>query len=361
MIPINKPHFDKDELNEVQSVLDSGWVTKGPKVEEFEEDIENYLGVKYAIAVTNCTSALHLSLLAVGITNWDSVIVSDFTFPATAHAVLYCGANPIFVDVDRKTYNINSALIEKNIEEDTKAIIPVHTFGQSCDMDEIFKIVDRYPWIKIIEDAACAFGAKYKGRFVGTFGDVGCFSLHGRKGITTGEGGIVVTNNKQIADRVRKLSVFGIQKDVVTELGYNYKMSDITAAVGISQLRKLDKIIKRKREHADRYNELLKDIDLIKIPYIDKNVYHIYQSYVIIINKSIDRNLLSKKLLKKGIETRFGTYACHSQPIYKSLNKCSVSLDLFNRSLSLPLFYDLERKDIRKIVKELKQSLEELC
>jgi dTDP-4-amino-4,6-dideoxygalactose transaminase len=206
-IPLLRPYFNSEELEEIQKVLDSGWVSQGPKVKEFEEKIAEYLGVKYAIAVTNCTSALHLALLSLGIKKDDEVLVADFTFPATGHSVLYCGANPIFVDVDLKTYNLNPELIEEKISDKTKAIIPVHTFGQPAEMDAIMEIAEDHN-LKVIEDAACALGAKYKNKFAGTIGDIGCLSFHARKGITTGEGGMAVTNNKDLADKIRNLSLF---------------------------------------------------------------------------------------------------------------------------------------------------------
>jgi len=363
MYPINRPYFDDDELNEVKNVLDSGWVSKGSKVEEFEENIENYLGIKYAIAVTNCTSALHLALLTLGIGKGDSVLVSDFTFPATAHAILYCGATPIFIDVDRRTYNMNPFQIEKKVKKNTKAIIPVHTFGQPCRMDKILELSKKFD-LKVIEDAACAFGAKYKNKFAGTFGDIGCFSFHGRKGITTGEGGVVVTNEKKVAEKVRSLSMFGAELNKTIpkfiNLGYNYKMSDITAAVGVAQLGKINDIIERKQDRARYYDELLQYESLITTPYVDKNASHIYQSYVITIDKCINRDLLTLELEKKGIQSRFGTYACHVQPVYKKRDKCPISLDLFYRSLALPLYPDLKSNDIRKIAAGLMDCLKEL-
>jgi dTDP-4-amino-4,6-dideoxygalactose transaminase len=278
-IPLLRPYFDSEELEEIQKVLDSGWVTQGPKVKEFEDKIAEYLGVKYAIAVTNCTSALHLALLSLGIKKDDEVLVADYTFPATGHAVLYCGANPIFVDVDLKTYNLNPELIKEKISDKTKAIIPVHTFGQPAEMDAIMEIAEDHN-LKVIEDAACALGAKYKNKFAGTIGDIGCLSFHARKGITTGEGGMAVTNNKDLADKIRNLSVFGMTSawareksdefyiPEFTELGYNYKMSDISAAVGVAQLKKLDRIIERKRELAKYWDEKLEETDFIEPPYV---------------------------------------------------------------------------------------------
>lgn len=302
-IPLLRPYFDSEELEELQKVLDSGWVSQGPKTKEFEAKIAEYLGVKYAVAVTNCTAALHLALLSTGVKKGDEVLVADYTFPATGHSVLYCGAKPVFCDVDSKTYNINPELIEEKITDKTKAIIPVHTFGQPAEMAAILELADEHNF-KVIEDAACALGARYNNDFAGTVGDIGCFSFHARKGITTGEGGMVVTNNKNLAEKIRNLSVFGMtsawdrEKSTeffipeFTDVGYNYKLSDISAAVGVAQIRKLDKIIERKREIAKYWDEKLEEIELIDAPYVSENVKHIYQSYVVLVDKSINRNIV---------------------------------------------------------------------
>ena len=370
-IPLVRPYFDSEELEEIKKVLDSGWVTQGPKVKEFEDKITDYLGVKHAIAVTNCTSALHLALISIGVKRGDEVLVADFTFPATGHAVLYCGAKPVFVDVDLKTYNINPELIEEKINDKTKAIIPVHTFGQPAEMDKIMEIAEEYN-LKVIEDAACALGAKYKGRYAGTIGDIGCFSFHARKGITTGEGGMVVTDNKDLAEKIRNLSVFGMtsawdreksDKLIIpkfTDMGYNYKMGDITAAVGVAQLRKLYKIIKRKRELARHWDDKLEGIEFIEPPYVSENVFHVYQAYVALVDKRINRNKLIEKLMEKGIQTQIGTYASHIQPVYNSGQKCPNSLEIFNRSLALPMYYMLGEEDIDMAAMHLKKALEDL-
>jgi dTDP-4-amino-4,6-dideoxygalactose transaminase len=370
-VPLLLPYFDSEELEEVKKVLDSGWVTQGPKVEEFEGKITDYLGVKYAIAVTNCTSALHLALLSIGVKRGDEVLVADFTFPATGHAVLYCRAKPIFVDIDLKTYNIHPKSIEEKITERTKAIIPVHTFGQPAEMDKIMEIAKDHN-LNVIEDAACALGAKYKNKYAGTIGDVGCFSFHARKGITTGEGGMVVTNDKNLADKIRNLSVFGMtsawdrEKSTefiipeFTELGYNYKMSDITAAVGVTQLKRLEKIIEKKRALAKYWDEKLQEMKFIKPPYVSKNVKHIYQSYVALVDRHINRNKLIVTLVKRGIQTQIGTYAAHIQPVYNSNQKCQNSLEIFNRSLALPMYYMLGEEDIDTAAAHLKKALEDL-
>ncbi|OGM11206.1 hypothetical protein A2Z22_01800 [Candidatus Woesebacteria bacterium RBG_16_34_12] len=370
-MPLAKPYFDLEELEEIRKVLDSGWVSQGPKVKEFEDKIASYLGVKYAIAVTNCTAALHLALLSCGIKKGDEVLVADFTFPATGHSVLYCGARPVFADVKLNTYNIDTELIEEKITDKTKAIIPVHTFGQPAEMDKIIEISKNYN-LKVIEDAACALGAKYNGKYAGTIGDIGCFSFHARKGITTGEGGMAVTNDKDLAEKMRHLSVFGMTSAWVreksdefvvpkfTEAGYNYKMSDITAAVGVAQLRKLDKIIERKTVLAKYWNEKLQEIELIEPPYVDNNVKHVYQSYVSLVDKRINRNKIIESLMKKDVQTQIGTYASHIQPVYNSTDTCSNSFEIFERSLALPMYFTLREEDIDMVAKHLKTALEEL-
>jgi len=370
-IPLALPYFDEEEIEEIKEVLDSGWVSQGPKTKEFEEAFAKYVGAKYAIAVTNCTAALHLSLLAIGVGKGDEVLVADFTYPATAHSVLYCGAKPIFIDVDPKTYNIDPELIEEKITEKTKAIIPVHTFGQPADMEPIMEIAEDYG-LRVIEDAACAHGAKYKNKFAGTIGDTGCFSFHARKGMTTGEGGMVVTNDRKLADEIRSLSIYGITSTWDREkseefiiprfvkLGFNYKMSDISAAVGIVQLRKLEKMIERRRELARYWDENLQNLELIEPPYCSEDVRHVYQSYVALVDKRINRNKLIERLRKEGIQTQIGTYACHVQPVYKSEQKCPNSLDIFNRSLALPIYYKLKEEDIDIVVAHLKAALGEL-
>jgi perosamine synthetase len=370
-IALMKPYFDKDEIIEVQKVLESGWVSQGPKTKEFEENVSKYLSARYSIAVTNCTCALHLALLCLGIKKGDEVLVADYTYPATGHSVVYCGAKPIFVDIDPNTYNICPDEIRKKITKKTKAIIPVHTFGQPAEMDAICEIAEEND-LKVVEDAACAFGAKYKGRFAGLIGDVGCYSFHARKGITTGEGGMVVTKDKNLADHVRRLSVFGItaawdrekvDRFIVPkfmEIGYNYKMSDITAAIGVAQLKKIKKIILRKIELANYWNEKLENIRLISPPWSSSDALHVYQSYVAMVDKKINRNRLIELLKKKGIQTQIGTYASHIQPVYSSKDRCPISLDVFNRAIALPLYYDLSENQINEASEILKKTVEEL-
>ena len=367
-IPLTRPYFDGDEIEQVRQVLDSGWVAQGPKVKEFEEKSAQRLGARHAVSVANCTAALHLSLLALGIKEDDEVLVADYTFPATGHAVLFCKAKPVFVDIDPKTYTIDPNLIEEKITPKTRAIIPVHIFGQPADMDAIMQIAQRHG-LKVVEDAACAFGARYKDRFAGTIGDIGCFSFHARKGITTGEGGMVVTGDGELAEKIRRLSVFGMvsawkrEGTVVSpefvDLGYNYKLSDITAAVGVAQLQKLDRFIAWRRSLAEYWDDKLKKMDLIEPPYVDKDALHIYQSYVALVDERVERNQLMQRLLEQGIQTQIGTYASHIQPVYNSGQKCPKSLDVFNRSLALPLYYALKEEEIDFAAIRLEKALKE--
>lgn len=368
MIPLFRPSFDSEELYEIKKVLDSGWVSQGPKVKEFEDKIADYVDANYAIAVTNCTSALHLALLSLGIGTGDEVLVADYTFPATGHSVLFCDAKPVFVDVDTDTYNIDPEKIEEKITKRTKAILPVHTFGQPAEMNKILEIAYNHD-LRVVEDAACALGAKYQNKHAGTIGDIGCFSFHARKGITTGEGGMVVTNDETLAERIRYLSVFGMKTahkresadeitiPIFSDLGYNYKMSDISAAVGIAQMRKINEIIKRKRELAKYFDEKLEDISGVKAPIVNENVTHIYQSYVTLINREINRNELINRLRKKGVQTQIGTYSSFIQPVYQSKQKCPNSLDIFNRALALPMYYTLQEEEIDFVCEALKITL----
>ena len=368
--PLARPFFGSEEVREIEKVLKSGWVSQGPETEKLENAIREYLDIEYVIAVTNCTSALHASLLSIGIKEGDEVLVADYTFPSTGNSVLYCRATPRFVDIKLKTCNIDINSIEERITRKSKAIIPVHTFGQPVDMDGILRIADSYN-LRVIEDSACALGAKYKGKFAGTIGNIGCFSLHARKGITTGEGGVVVTNDEELANKIRSLSRCGIQSawgrekkpspiPSFTTLSYNYKMSDITASIGVVQLKRLDRIIKKKQALAKCWNENLSSIDLIELSEVIPDVEHIYQSYICFIHPTIDRNELIRRLLKHGIQTQIGTYASHIQPIYASRDICPNSLIAYNTALALPLYYDLTDEDIEKMCKIMAMELREM-
>lgn len=357
MIPITKPFFDEKEREAVRQVLDSGWVVQGPKVKEFEKLFASFTGAEYAVATTSCTTALHLSLAALGVKAGDEVIVPAFTFIATANVVEQLGAKPVFVDIDPLTFNINTALIEKAITEKTKAVIPVHLFGLSADMEPIIRLAKKYR-LKIVEDAACGLGATYKNKHVGAFGAVGCFSFHPRKIITTGEGGIIITSDKNLADKLRsmrdhgaKISDLKREKDKIALLsdyhhaGFNYRMTDIQAAVGIEQMKKLPGIIKQRQKQINLYNQLLGNVDF-KLPIAPPDRRHGYQTYVIQTNSQKTRNNLLTKLATIQIGARQGTHSVPHLAFYR--NKYGYQTADFPASytaeqttLALPLYHSL--------------------
>ena len=370
MIKLTKPYFDEEEIKAVRDTLASGWVAgQGPKGKELEAYLKGYLRVRNVIPVNNCTAGLHLALLAIGIGEGDEVIVSDYTFPATGHAVLYCGGQPRFCDVKLDTYNINPNLIEAKINENTKAIIVVHEFGLMADMEPIREIADKYG-LKIIEDAACALGAQYKGEMAGSFGDIATFSFHARKNLTCGEGGAVVTNNSKYAAYIRSLSSFGMKSALAREgefsipsfniMGYNYKLSDINSAVVLEQLKKYPRILKKKRELAALYNQLLKNSDYLTLPKEEKDYFHVYQTYVVTVDSSIDRNKLIVALREDGVQSTIGTYASHSQEVYQSEDECPNSLFLFKHSLALPLYYTLQESEVEEVTDKLQENIRKL-
>jgi len=367
MIPLAKPFFDQKELDAIKETFKSGWVAgQGPKNYELEKKFADYIGTKYAVCAANCTAALHLALLSLKIGKGDEVIVPDYSFPATAHAVLYTGAKPVFVDIDERTYNIDPYLIEKSITKKTKAIMPVHIMGQCADMKEILEIAKKHK-LSVIEDAACAFGSEYRGKKAGSFGDVNCFSFHARKSITSGEGGMITTNHKNIEEKTRSLACFGIESAYkrqsefsvpqFTELGYNYKLSDIQAAIVLEQLKKSEKFIKKRQELAGYYNKKLKELNFIIPPFTEKHNKHVYQSYVCILDEKINRNKLISEMKKEGIQTTIGTYCLSTQPVYKSKTTNKNALYIFKHSIALPMFYELSFSQIDEIVEKLKKAV----
>jgi len=352
MIPLTTPHFTIDEINEIHKVLKSGWVSQGKKCIEFENEICKITGSQYAVAVSNCTAALFLSLKALGIGQGDEVIVADFSFPATGLAVVHTGATPVFCDVDSSTFNIEPLIINSLVTKRTKAIIPVHTFGNPCDMRSIMTIASEYD-LHVIEDAACAFGSTFEGNSIGTFGDAGCFSFHARKGITTGEGGAIVTDSYEIAKYVRETSMFGVESTWTRKsipsfknIGYNFKMSDITAAIGVAQIKKMNRMIKQKQYLAKIYNGMFSNSDIFIPQFESPAGMHTYQSYVGVVE---NRDEIIEHLTKKGIECGIGTYAQSTEPVFKAPHTCTNSERLHRKTLSLPMYYLLQEEDIIKI------------
>lgn len=322
-IPISKVYFDKDEERQTTEVLRSGWVMQGKKVEELEENIAKYVGVKFAVAVSSGTAALHLSMLALGVSEKDEVIVPSYSFVASANCILYVGATPIFADVDERTYNIDPLDIEKKVSRKTKAIIAVHQIGLPCNLTAIEKICKKYK-LFLIEDAACALGAEYKGRKVGSFGDLACFSFHPRKSITTGEGGIITTNSKLLCQKLISLRSHGMVKkngrEIFVELGYNYRMTDLQGAIGLAQLHKLDMLLKKREKLAQRYSAIFIKFPSVISPFVPQDMRHAYQSYMIrIADPKASVDTLARILEEKGIANKKGIMLIHKEPLYKKL------------------------------------------
>lgn len=365
MIKLCVPDIGEEEISAVKEVLESKYLVQGSKVLEFENMVCEYLNVKHAVAVSSGTAALHLALLALDIKTGDEVIVPDFTFPATANVVEAVGATTKFVDIDLDTFCIDTDKIEEQISKKTKAIMPVQEFGQSSEMNKILELAQKYN-LKIIEDAACALGAEYDGKKVGTIGDIGCFSLHPRKAITTGEGGIVVTNDDNIADKLRTLRNHGISyKNGKVEFvlpGLNYRMTDIQGAIGVEQMKKINTINLERKKIALEYNRLLENVKGVKIPQIQDGCNHVWQTYHILLNENIDRNDIISKLKEKGIEVNFGAHAVHNQFYYKQKYNLSDS-GLFNskiayeKGIALPLYSKLSIADIEYITWNLKECI----
>jgi dTDP-4-amino-4,6-dideoxygalactose transaminase len=364
-IPVTKPYIGEDEKKLISEVIDSGWISQGVKVAEFEKQFADYVGAQYAVATTSCTTALHAALSVSGIGHGDEVIVPSLSFIATANAVVHCGAAPVFVDIDPMTCNIDVNKIEEAITKKTKAIMPVHQMGLPAEINSIHKIANRHG-VKVIEDAACAIGSVYKGKKIGAHGNVACFSLHPRKVITTGEGGMITTDNAEFASRLRRfrhhgMSISDIERhksnkiiiESYPEIGYNYRMTDIQAAMGIAQLKKLPFILKKRREIATQYNEKLKDIKCIRVPFFPDHVNHNYQSYWIeLLNSApVSRDVFMEKLLKKGIATRRGIMAIHKESCY---NMYSVKLPNTERIASntviLPLYPSMTDEEVQYVI-----------
>lgn len=352
MIPIANPNIGEEEINAVKQVLSSGMLAQGEKVKEFENNFANYIGTKYAVATSSGTSALHLALLSLVVGPGDEVITTPFSFISTANSILFCGAKPVFADIDSKTFNIDPKEIKKKITPKTKAIIPVHLYGQPANMDEIMKIAEDGD-IKVLEDSAQAHGAEYKGKKVGSIGDCSAFSFYATKNIVTGEGGMVTTNNKKITEKIRKLRDHGQTKYYEhDELGFNLRMTDIQAAIGTEQLKKLDKFNKKRRKNAEFLSKNLEGI--VETPFVSKDVKHVFHQYTI---KTDNRDELLKKLHKNKIVAKiYYPKPIHKQPLYKKMGyniNLPVSENISKKVLSLPIHPKLKKHDLEKIVKTI--------
>jgi len=368
-IPLARPDITDLDREEVLRVLKTPNLSLGPKLREFEQRIARYIGVKYAIAVSSGTSGLHLIIKALGIKEGDEVITTPFSFIVSSNCILYERAKPVFVDIEEETYNIDPKKIEEKITKKTKAILAVDVFGHPADWDKLQRIAEKYH-LSLIEDSAEALGSEYKGKKCGSFGRVAILSFYPNKQITTGEGGIILTNNKKIADLCRSMAnqgrrVKGGKWLEHIRLGFNYRMSDINAALGIAQLKRLKQICGKRKKVAQIYNKKLGSFLEIKIPSVAQNVKMSWFVYVIMLSRKYskkDRDLIIKEMAKKGIQCSTYFQSIHLQPFYRKmfnykLGSFPISENVSQRSIALPFYNNLKEREINYVVKTLKKIL----
>jgi perosamine synthetase len=359
MIPVARPYLGAEEEQAVIDVLRSGWVTQGPRVAEFEEKFSQYIGCNYSVAVSSCTTALHLALLVSDIGPGDEVICPSLSFIATANSIAYTGATPVFGDVDLATYNLDPTRLEEVISPRTKAILVVHQIGLPSEMNELLAIAAEHG-LTVIEDAACAIGSEYDGRLIGTpIGTMACFSFHPRKILTTGEGGMITTNDASLAERLRRLRQHAmslsdvarhnakqISSESYDEVGFNFRMTDLQAAIGITQLGRLDDFLNRRRHLAARYTKALQNLSWLQTPAVPANCRHNFQSYMVRLvgDFAAKRDAIMQQLLEKKISTRRAIMATHRELPYRSerwekaLPRTNLVADT---ALILPLFHQM--------------------
>ncbi|MDN5061299.1 DegT/DnrJ/EryC1/StrS family aminotransferase [Aliarcobacter butzleri] len=391
-IPITKTIFGDEEKEAIVKPLETGWVVQGPNVAKFQTMFADFTGSKYAHASSNCTTALHLGLEAMSITKGDKVIVPSFTYVASANAVEYTGAEVVFCDIDLKTFNIDETKLEEMIKKDSsiKAIMPVNLFGLCANMPYIMELAKKYN-LKVIEDSACGFDGWIGDKHSGTFGDCGCFSFHPRKSICTGEGGMLITDDENIASKVSQLKDHGASKSDLqrhkekggsllpdfTMRGYNYRMTDMQGALGVCQMNKKDYIMNGRREVANKYDIALKEIAQLITPHIPENYRHGYQSYVCIFTDgedisnltkeqidriNIKRNIFMEKLEEMTIATRQGTHAVHTLGYYKNKNSFKdedflMSYAADRLSIALPLYAGMTNEEFDYVISNIKEAL----
>jgi perosamine synthetase len=365
-IPFARPEFDATELRAVGEVLSSGWVTQGPAVARFEEMFADRVGARYAVATSSCTTALHLALVLAGVRPGDEVICPSYSFIATANAILYAGATPVFADIDRDTWNIDPEDASRRVSARTKAILPVHQVGLPADLDRLSHLEAR--GISIVEDAACGIGSTYRGRPIGSHANLVCFSFHPRKTISTGEGGMLTTHDPAFAERARRLRSHGASVSALSrheakglvfeeyrELGFNYRMSDVQAAIGIAQLPKLEGLLARRRTIADRYDAAFRPLREVQVPAQPPYAEHAFQSYGLLLTSACrhDRNDLLRALVDRGISCRRGIPPIHLEPLYLDRYgpaSLPVTEEVASRSLFLPMYSSLAEADQERVI-----------
>jgi dTDP-4-amino-4,6-dideoxygalactose transaminase len=376
-LPFHVPDIGEDEIQGVVETLRSGWLTTGPKTKQFEEDFARYIGCRYAVAVNSCTAALHLALEAVGVTTGDEVLLPTMTFAATAEVVRYLNATPVLVDCQPDTLNIDPMQIERVVTPKTKAIIPVHFAGHPCEMETILEIAKAHK-LTVIEDAAHALPTRVQGKMVGTIGDISCFSFYATKTITTGEGGMATTENREWAERMRMMSLHGISKDAwkrytaegswyyeILAPGYKYNLTDIAAVIGIQQLKKCDAFWRRRQQHAALYSEAFTDVPGIIVPPMVEDGQHAWHLYVIQLQLErlrIDRNTFIEILKQQNIGTSVHFIPLHLHPYYRdSFGYRSEDFPhasiVFQQTVSLPIYPKMTEADIKYVSDVVKATV----
>ncbi len=386
-VQFHQSYIQQGEIKEVVDTLKSGWITTGPRTKRFEEDFKKYIGCRHAIGLNSCTAGLHLSLAALNIGEGDEVITSPITFPATANVIVHQRATPIFVDVEMDTLNMDVSKIEEKITKKTKAIMPVHFAGHPCDMGKIMDIAKRHK-LSVIEDAAHAIESEYNGKKVGNIGDFTSFSFYATKNITTGEGGMLTTNNDELAEKARMMSLHGISKDAWKRYGkegyqhwelfypgFKYNMFDIQAAIGIHQLKKIESFLKIRKKHVDMYNEAFKNIPEILPLKIKGRIKHAHHLYVIVIKTeelNADRDEIMNEIQNNGVGVGVHFRTLHLQPYYQNPNPKSkirnprlykrgmfpVAEYVSERVISLPLYPKMSVSDEKYVIKVVKEVIE---
>lgn len=370
LIPVLQPSIGQEEIDAVNEVLRSGWLGLGPKTEQFEQEFAKFVGSRFAVALNSGTAALHLAMDILGIGPGDEVIVPSITFISTVHAVSYVGATPVFAEIDKQTMNISPADIERKITDKTKAIIVVHMGGHPCDMDAIHELAQS-KGIKVVEDAAHACGAEYKGRRIGSVSDITCFSFHAVKNLTTGEGGAITCNTEWMNRKLREKRWVGISRDTwirssnekvyawqyfVDKVGYKYHMNDMQAAIGLVQLGKLDQLNGRRREIAERYRTELKDLDFIELPQEQPDTRSSWHLFQIKFKEENLRDRMIVHLQEQNIATGVHYYPCHLHPAYLHLKAIvPLSSEIWKRILTLPIHPNVTEEDQERIINRIKE------
>ncbi len=378
-LPFALPSIGDEEINEVVDTLRSGWLTTGPKTKRFEEDFAKFIGVPHALAVNSCTAGLHLALEAIGIQPGDKVITTPYTFTATAEVIRYLGADPLFVDIDPNTFNLDVNQLADTLaaEPGVTAILPMHFGGQACDMDTILTLAQRYG-VKVVEDAAHALPAYYKGRLIGTFGDLTAYSFYVTKTLATGEGGMVVTSHPDYAERIKIMRLHGMNRDVfqrtsskqpfwyyeVVAPGFKYNLTDVAAALGIHQLRKAESFLRRRTEIATHYTQALADLP-VRTPYVHPDNVHAWHLYVLQLQLeelTIDRDTLIDQMTQAGIGTSVHFIPLHLQPYWRDCygfqpTDFPIALQVYQRAVSLPIYPGMSDANVERVITSLRKIL----